>query len=121
MPNPGRNHPLPPLKCLANHAFVIIFLRIIRRFLDELFTEEVEYHPFGQSPFLSRMSRQLWPLSRKSRKFKETPLNTDRAITDIIEYIDECNQRAEMGYFFRTEFICKISNMTFRLRALLDM
>ena len=120
MPNPRRDAP-PPLALLANHAFVIIFLRTVRRLLDELFTEEVEYHPFGQSPFLMRMSGLLWPLCRKSRKHKRTPRNTDRIITDIVEFIDECNQRAEMGYFFRTEFISEICIMTFRLRTMLDL
>ena len=95
MPNPRKSSP-PILKQLTNHAFIIIFLRAVRRLLDELFTEEVEYHSFGQSPFLTRMSKLLWPLCLKARKFKDTSRNIDRVITDIVEYIDECNQRARL-------------------------
>ena len=110
-----------PLKELANFTFVIYFLRLTRSFLGELFTEEVEFHSFGQSPFLGKMSRQLRDLVRKSREHKDVPLNTDRSLTDIVDYVDECLQRAEMGYFFRSEFIEQIEFLLTRARALLDL
>ena len=119
---PQRNEDGPPsLKKIANFTFVIHFLRLTRSFLAELYTEEVEFHSFGQSPFLGKMSRQLWDLVRKSRRFKDVPLNTDRSLTDIVDYIDECLQRAEMGYFFRSEFIEQIEFLLTRARALLDL
>ena len=120
MPDSSINAPVSLMK-LANHALVIIFLKTVEAYIKGLFTEEIEFHPFGQSPFLSKMSQDLWKVRRGARKHKAAPLNTDRGITDIVDYVDECVQRAECGYFFRSEFIEEIGFMSTRLRALLDL
>ena len=108
------------LKKLANHALVMHLLNLIDLHLKKLFTEEIEFHPFGQGPFLYKMSQELWRICRGTREHKSCLLNTDRVITDITNYVDTCAQRAECGYFWRAEFVNEMVFMSTRLRALLD-